>query len=164
MAVALAFGVVALLVFTGFLAAVFARLFGGMVWGLLAVFVLYGIVAGGAALLGMKSLRSVRPGDFPVTWEEVRKDWDALELARSAPKEPEERDDDELPRDERFGPDAVRPVADLQRRGLRSPIPGGVGMSEHVERIEALRRRGAHERETLAATVVAIRAGDRRTP
>lgn len=113
MAVALAFGVVALLLLTGFLAAVFARLFGGMVWGLLAVFVLYGIVAGGAGLLSMKSLRRVRPGDFPVTWEELRMDWDALELARSAPKEPEERDEDELPRDERFGPDAVRPATDL---------------------------------------------------
>jgi hypothetical protein len=30
-------------------------------------------------------------------------------------------------------------------------------MSDHIERIEALRRRGAHERETLAAKVVAIR-------
>ena len=30
-------------------------------------------------------------------------------------------------------------------------------MSEHLERIEALRRRGAHERETLAATVVTVR-------
>jgi hypothetical protein len=30
-------------------------------------------------------------------------------------------------------------------------------MSAHRERVEALRRRGEHERETLAATVVAIR-------
>ncbi|MFN2385119.1 MAG: phage holin family protein [Thermoanaerobaculia bacterium] len=110
--IALAFGSVALLVFTGFLAAVFARLFGGAVWGLLAVFVLYGLITGGAALLGMKSLRRVRPGDFPVTRGELRKDWAALELARSAPEEPEERDEDELPRDDRFGPDAVRPGRD----------------------------------------------------
>ena len=110
--IALAFGSVALLVFTGFLAAVFAQLFGGAVWGLLAVFVLYGLIAGGAALFGVKSLRRVRPGDFPVTWDELRKDWGALEFARSAPEEPEERDEDELPRDDRFGPDAVRPRPD----------------------------------------------------
>jgi hypothetical protein len=30
-------------------------------------------------------------------------------------------------------------------------------MSERLERVEALRRRGEHERETLAATVVAVR-------
>jgi hypothetical protein len=109
--IALAFGSVALLVFTGFLAAVFARLFGGAVWGLLAVFVLYGLIAGGAALFGVQSLRRIRPGDFPVTREELRKDWAAFETARSAPEEPEARDEDELPRDDRFGPDAVRPGA-----------------------------------------------------
>jgi uncharacterized membrane protein YqjE len=110
--IALAFGTVALLVFTGFLAAVFARLFGAILWGLLAVFVLYALIAGAAALLGLKSLRRVRPGDFPITSEELRKDWSAFELARRAPAEPEERDEDELPRDERFGPDAVRPDRD----------------------------------------------------
>jgi uncharacterized membrane protein YqjE len=97
LAVAAAFAIVALLVFTGFLAAVFARLFGSPALGLLVVLLLYALVAGISGAVGWRALRRVRPGDFPATREELRKDWDALQLAK----------EEDFPRDDRFGPEAA---------------------------------------------------------
>lgn len=96
--VAAAFAIVALLVFTAFLAAVLARLFGSAALGLLGVFLLYALIAGITGAVGWRAMRRVRPGDFPVTREELRKDWDALQFAK---------EEEPFPRDERFGPEAA---------------------------------------------------------
>lgn len=89
--VALAFSLLALVVFTAFLAALFANLFGSALLGILAVFLIYAAVAAGAGYFGWKAFSRVRIGDFPVTQEEVRKDWEALRAARKA----EEQDESE---------------------------------------------------------------------
>jgi MFS family permease len=108
LAVAAAFAIVALLVFTGFLAAVLAQLFESAALGLLVVFLLYALIAGISGAVGWKAMRRVRPGDFPVTREELRKDWDALQLAK---------EEEIFPRDERFGPEAAE-ERDAQRTDL----------------------------------------------
>jgi MFS family permease len=113
LAAAAVFAVLALLLFTAFLAALLGRLFGSAAWGLLAVFVLYALIAGVSGAVGVRAIRRVRPGDFPVTREELRKDWDALKLAE---------EEETLPRDDRFGPeaalerDAGMPDDDLETR------------------------------------------------
>jgi uncharacterized membrane protein YqjE len=84
---ALAFALLALLVFTAFLASLLANLFGSAALGILAVFLLYAGVAAGAGLLGWKALSRVRIGDFPVTREELRKDWEAVRDARGVEEE-----------------------------------------------------------------------------
>lgn len=81
-ALALAFSLLALLVFTALLASLLANLFGSAALGILAVFLLYAGLATGAGLLGWKALSRVRIGDFPVTGEELRKDWEAVWDAR----------------------------------------------------------------------------------
>lgn len=115
LAIAAAFGVVALVVFTAFLAALLARWLGSAALGLLVVFVLYGAITGAAALIGWKALRRAREGGFPVTREELRKDWEAMNLARKAPEEEDETpSEEELARDERFSEETAR---------LRNPEP-----------------------------------------
>ena len=76
--VAAAFGGLALLLFTAWIAVLLSSLLGSPVWGVLAAFVLYGAVAAAAGALGVKSLSRVKPFDFPVTSEEIRRDWSAL--------------------------------------------------------------------------------------
>lgn len=78
LSIAAVFGVLALLLLTALVAALFARLFGGPIAGIAAAFVLYLAVAGGAGYFGWKSLSRVRPFDFPVTRNEIRRDLDAL--------------------------------------------------------------------------------------
>jgi uncharacterized membrane protein YqjE len=75
---AVAFASLSLVLLTALVAAVLARLLGGPIAGLAAALFLYLVIAGGAALFGVKRLRRVRPFDFPVTRSEVRKDLDAL--------------------------------------------------------------------------------------
>jgi uncharacterized membrane protein YqjE len=75
---ALAFAALALVLLTALVAAVLSRILGGPIAGLAAALFLYLVVAGGAAYLGVKRLRRVRPFDFPVTREELSKDLDAV--------------------------------------------------------------------------------------
>ncbi len=77
LAAALAFMTTFLL--TALLVALFTLLFGRVWAGILATFVLYVAASAGAAALGWKALSKVRPFDFPVTGEELRKDWQVLE-------------------------------------------------------------------------------------
>jgi hypothetical protein len=82
---AAAFGGLALLLFTAWIAALFTKLLGGPVAGILAAFVLYLAVAAAAAVYGVKSLSRVKPFEFPATSGELRKDWAAL-CASAAPE------------------------------------------------------------------------------
>jgi hypothetical protein len=84
--VAAAFAGLALLLLTAWIAVLLSSLLGSPVWGVLAAFVLYAAVAVTAGMLGAKALSRVKPFDFPVTSEEIRKDWSALKS--SAKPEP----------------------------------------------------------------------------
>lgn len=75
---ALAFALLSLVLLTALVAAVFAKLLGGAIAGLTAALVLYLVIAAAAAFFGAKRLQRVRPLDFPVTREELRKDLDAV--------------------------------------------------------------------------------------
>jgi putative superfamily III holin-X len=85
---AAAFAMLALLLFTAWIAALFTKLLGGPVAGILAAFGLYLVIAAVMAMLGVRSLSRVKPGEFPVTKEELRKDWASLKAAAKPPQEP----------------------------------------------------------------------------
>ena len=85
---AAAFAGLALLLFTAWIAALFTKLLGGPVAGILAAFGLYLVIAAAAGILGVKSLSRVKPGEFPVTKEELGKDWASLKAAAKPPQEP----------------------------------------------------------------------------
>lgn len=87
LSIAALFGVLALLLLTALVAALFARLFGGPIAGITAAFVLYLVVAGGAGYFGWRSLSRVRPFEFPVTRDEIGRDLDAV---REEPPSPDE--------------------------------------------------------------------------
>lgn len=82
-----AFAGLALLLFTAWIAALFTKLLGGPVAGILAAFGLYLVITAVAAMLGIRSLSRVKPGEFPVTKEELRKDWASLKAAAKPPQE-----------------------------------------------------------------------------
>ena len=94
---AAAFAGMALLLLTAWIAVALSALLGSPVWGVLAAFVLFAAVAAGAGVFGVKALSRVKPFDFPVTSEEIRKDWSALwssanpqpPAPAAAPEEPE---------------------------------------------------------------------------
>jgi hypothetical protein len=79
--VAAAFAGQALLLFTAWIAVLLSTLLGSPIWGVLAAFVLYAAVAAVVGALGVKALSRVKPFDFPVTSQEIRKDWSALKSA-----------------------------------------------------------------------------------
>lgn len=87
LSIAAVFGVLGLLLLTALVAALFARVFGGPIGGITAAFVLYVAVAGGAGYLGWRSLSRVRPFDFPVTRDEIRRDLDAVREEAPSPDE-----------------------------------------------------------------------------
>jgi len=72
------FGVLGLLLATALVAALFAWLFGGPIAGITAAFVLYIVIAGAAGFWGVRSLLRVRPFEFPVTRDEIRRDLEAV--------------------------------------------------------------------------------------
>jgi Putative Actinobacterial Holin-X, holin superfamily III len=84
--VAAAFAGLALLLLTAWIAVLLSSLLGSPVWGVLAAFVLYAAVTVTAGMIGVKALSRVKPLDFPVTSEEIRKDWSVLKS--SAKPEP----------------------------------------------------------------------------
>ena len=78
LALAAVFGVLAFLLLTALVAALFSRLLGGPIVGITAALVLYVLIAAVAAILGGRSLSRVRPFAFPATRDEIRKDLDAV--------------------------------------------------------------------------------------
>ena len=83
---AAAFALLALLLLTAGLAALLSRLFGSPVAGILVTFLLFAAAAGLAAYLGVKALARGNLLGFPVTAEEIRKDWKVV--TRSTTPEP----------------------------------------------------------------------------
>ena len=78
LALAAVFGVLAFLLLTALVAALFSRLFGGPIAGITAALVLYVLIAAVAAILGGRTLSRVRPFVFQATRDEFRKDLDAV--------------------------------------------------------------------------------------
>lgn len=76
-----------LLLAAALLAAIFAKLFGSVILGILATVVLYAVGAGAAAWAGIKALGRAKPFEFPATAEELSRDKAAL-AAALAPVEP----------------------------------------------------------------------------
>lgn len=103
---AASFASLSLLLFTAWIAALFTRLLGGPVLGILAAFLLYLIVAAVAGVLGGKALSRVRPLDFPVTTGEIRKDWLAFKQSVSPESGPPGEELEPAP------PGAAAPAAD----------------------------------------------------
>jgi hypothetical protein len=83
---AAAFALLALLLLTAGLAALLSRLFGSPAAGILVTFVLFAGAASLAAYLGVRSLSRGNLFEFPVTAEEIRKDWKVV--VRAATPEP----------------------------------------------------------------------------
>ena len=86
--VAAAMAVSTLLSLAALIAALFAKLFGSWILGILATVVLYGAGASGAAWAGIRAFSRARPFDFPATADELAQDRVAL-AAALAPAEPE---------------------------------------------------------------------------
>ena len=93
--VAAAMAVATLLSLAALIAALFAKLFGSWILGILATVVLYGAGASGAAWAGIRAFSRARPFDFPATAEELSRDRDALSAAL-APPEPEAESEAEV--------------------------------------------------------------------
>jgi uncharacterized membrane protein YqjE len=86
--VAAAMAVATLLSLAALLTALFAKLFGGWILGILGTVVLYGAGAAGAAWAGVRAFSRARPFDFPATAEELSRDRATLSAAL-AQAEPE---------------------------------------------------------------------------
>ncbi len=78
-----------LLLAAALLAAIFAKLFGSVILGILATVVLYAAGTGAAAWAGIRALGRAKPFEFPATAEELSRDKAAL-AAALAPAEPPE--------------------------------------------------------------------------
>ncbi len=92
-----AFGCLALLLLTAWIAALLSRLLGGPILGILATFVLYLAAAAAAALYGRKALARVKPFEFPVTAGEIRKDWEAVRSSAKRESPPPSPGQPEVP-------------------------------------------------------------------
>ncbi|HKA35748.1 MAG TPA: phage holin family protein [Thermoanaerobaculia bacterium] len=91
---AAAFVFLALLLFTAFIAALFTTLLGGPVAGIAAAFGLHVLIAAIVGYVGVRQMSRVKPFEFPVTSEEVRKDVAAIKAAacpEPPPAPPSER-------------------------------------------------------------------------
>ena len=89
--IAVVLGSLAVVLLTALIAALFALLFGSLWAGLLATFLLYAAGAGASVAIGARALSRVRPFDFPITREEIRKDWDAVRGSSQPVQEVAER-------------------------------------------------------------------------
>jgi len=107
--VAAAMAVATLLMAAALIAAVFAKLLGGWILGILATVVLYGAGAAGAAWAGARAFSRARPFDFPATTEELARDRATLSAAL-AQAEPETEVTDEAV------PSRAIPADDLEDR------------------------------------------------
>lgn len=91
---ALALAGLALLLGTALVAVLLARLLESAVAGLFAALLLYLAAAAVAGLYGWRALLRVRPLDFPVTADEIRKDWQAAAPSAGLEGEDSESDDE----------------------------------------------------------------------
>jgi uncharacterized membrane protein len=91
--IAAVFGWVAVLVLTALIAVLLSMLFGSVWAGLLGTFLLYLLVAGGAAFAGIKAFKNFKPLDFPETRRGLKEDVAAVRGALKAPPEREDRED-----------------------------------------------------------------------
>ncbi|MDQ6892393.1 MAG: phage holin family protein [Acidobacteriota bacterium] len=90
--IAAVFGWVAVLVLTALIAVLLSMLFGSVWAGLLGTFLLYLLVAGGAAFAGIKAFKNFKLFHFPETSRGLREDAEAV---RAALKRAPEREDGE---------------------------------------------------------------------
>jgi Putative Actinobacterial Holin-X, holin superfamily III len=90
--VAAVLGWVAVLVLTALIAVLLSMVFGSVWAGLLGTFLLYLLVAGGAAFAGIKAFKNFKPFDFPETSRGLKED---VEAVRAALKPSPEREDGE---------------------------------------------------------------------
>lgn len=97
MAIALALAIGAVLLFGAFVAAVLAKLLNSVPLGILAAFVLYAALAALSAWRASKVLAQVRPGEFPVTRDELRRDAEALRASLSFDGGSEDEEDADEP-------------------------------------------------------------------
>lgn len=88
--IAAAFGIGAVLLFAALLAAVFAKLFGSAILGILAAGFVYALGAGAAAQFAWRALTRVRPLEFPAVSAELSRDWDAVSASLSPDDEEDE--------------------------------------------------------------------------
>ncbi len=106
--VAAALGIGALLLLAALLAALFAKLFGSVVLGILAAVFLFAAGAAVAAVAAWKALSRVRPLEFPATRVELSRDWEAVAASLS----PEVSEDEA--REEAGGEEGA--IEDLEER------------------------------------------------
>jgi hypothetical protein len=119
----------AMLLLAALLAAVLAHWFGSVALGILAAFVVYGAGAAFAVTAAIRSLRSIKPTEFPVSTEELRRDWNALSDSFSPAAE--------TGPSETGSPEAALVVPS------RPPETPGVIREERVENLEDRYRAGA---------------------
>ena len=81
LSLAAAFAFLSLLLFTAFIAALFTSLLGGPVAGIAATLGLHVVIAAIVGYFGVRQMSRVKPFEFPVTSEEVRKDMEAIKAA-----------------------------------------------------------------------------------
>ena len=112
--VAAAFAGMALLLFTAWIAVLLSSLLGSPVWGVLAAFLFFAGVAAAAGVLGVKALSRGNLFEFPVTCEEIRKDWRTLCPVPRYPSRPDPGDEPEEAELARSHSQAVRD--DLEER------------------------------------------------
>ena len=91
--IAAVFAWVAVLVLTALIAVLLSLLFGSIWAGLLGTFILYLLVAGGAAFAGIKAFKNFKPLDFPETRRGLKEDVAAVRGALKPPPEREEGED-----------------------------------------------------------------------
>ena len=96
--VAAAMAVATLLSAAALIAAVFAKLFGSWILGILATVVVYGAGAGLAAWAGVRALTRVRPFEFSATAEELSRDREAIAAVLTPTASDEGTIDDTQPR------------------------------------------------------------------
>jgi hypothetical protein len=89
LSLAAAFVFLALLLFTAFIAALFTKLLGGPVAGIAAALGLHVVIAAIVGYFGVRQMSRVKPFEFPVTSEEVRKDVAAIKAAAFPEPPPE---------------------------------------------------------------------------
>jgi uncharacterized membrane protein YqjE len=126
LALAAVFGVLASLLLTALVAALFSRILGGPIAGITAALLLYVLIAAAAAILGGRTLSRVRPFAFPATRDEIRKDLDAVkehaavrdESPASSDALAAERasDDDEVLEDAEDGERERRAMSEIEDR------------------------------------------------
>lgn len=93
MVIAFGLAACALMLLAALMVALLTKLFGSLILGILATFVMYGVAAALFGLQASKSFKRVRPEEFPATREELLRDVEAIREAMSIGVSGEEPDD-----------------------------------------------------------------------